>query len=157
MHVSVKCRRVNEMISVFLCSNGLRMRRRKPCSGSFTPRDAPSGPKKGNPVQIQRRCPSSQSFTSFLFLTDSWSLPPRPPRLGRHHRQVQGPRGGAREESEREVRGVSQMPPGWSATPRRAAGRLRPSGAACVSSGRRGIGRFPRKRKLRGPCGYLVG
>ena len=46
--------------------------------------------------------------------------------------------------------------------------RQRPSGAACASSGRRGMGRLPRKCKLRGPsrdhvgtlwgpCGYPVG
>ena len=32
-------------------------------------------------------------------------------------------------------------------------GRKRPRAAACANSGRRGIGRFPRKCKLRGPCG----
>ena len=39
---------------------------------------------------------------------------------------------------------------------RRAAG-LRPSGAACANFGKRGIGRLPRKCKLRGPRGVTVG
>ena len=33
----------------------------------------------------------------------------------------------------------------------------RPSGAACANSGRRGMGQFPRKCKLRGPSGVTVG
>ena len=33
----------------------------------------------------------------------------------------------------------------------------RPHAAACANSGRRGMGRFPRKCKLRGPCGVACG
>ena len=36
-------------------------------------------------------------------------------------------------------------------------GRLRPSAAACANSGRRGMGRLPRKCKLRGLCRDPVG
>ena len=36
-------------------------------------------------------------------------------------------------------------------------GRLRPSAAACANSGRRGMGRLPRKCKPRGPCRDPVG
>ena len=92
------------------------------------------------------RSPCTESTTDFI-ITD----PPGPREAGPeagapgHQGRAHRPRGD-HDRRDEEVRGAP-----------RGRGLTRPRAAACANFWRRGMGRFPRKCKLRGPCGYPKG